>query len=661
MRRMRLIKIVLILSSLSFSQGFLHTEGKEIVEGNGEPILLRGFGLGGWLVPEGYMLINRAWIEGFESPTQIENHILDLIGEEKSREFWEDYRKNFVSRADIDQIAEWGFNHIRLPFHYKQFHTEDGSTPIGYEIVDTLLSWCEPYNMYVILDMHCAPGAQNGGPISDSDGIARLWLEEDKKELTVEIWREIAEYYSDNTLIGGYDLINEPVLPQGVTLSEFKQLYIDITQAIREVDQNHIVFIEGNWYGTDFSGLTPPWDDNMSYSFHKYWGETDISTIQSYLTMRNTYDIPLWMGESGENSNSWYYEALIKLLEENNIGWNFWCHKKADKITSPYSAIISPEYNSLLNYFEGTTFPPTPEEAEYALSTLTTNLKIENCAVNEGVIKCLTDPDYGSISKPYRPHSIPGTIAAVHYDVGNWGVSYTDDNWYNNGDGGYNDGWSYRNDGVDVEKNTNPDGYPYNVGWTEVGEWLGYTVEDVTPGTYNINVSVASNGVAGMFFIQINGVNVSVVNVPASTGGWYNWVDLTIPDVEISDGEQFIRLQIVQGGFNIESITFESVLSNSNESLISNQFKLEKAYPNPFNNEIKIPYKTNSNDIISAKIFNLKGQSVVELYSGKKEAGNHSLTWNGLNNLGQEVSSGTYLLVVDNEQKFYTQKLLLLK
>ena len=658
---MRLIKIVLILSSLSFSQGFLHTEGKEIVEGNGEPILLRGFGLGGWLVPEGYMLINRAWIEGFESPTQIENHILDLIGEEKSKEFWEDYRKNFVSRADIDQIAEWGFNHIRLPFHYKQFHTEDGSTPIGYEIVDSLLSWCEPYNMYVILDMHCAPGAQNGGPISDSDGIARLWLEEDKKELTVEIWREIAEYYSDNTLIGGYDLINEPVLPQGVTLSEFKQLYIDITQAIREVDQNHIVFIEGNWYGTDFSGLTPPWDDNMSYSFHKYWGETDISTIQSYLTMRNTYDIPLWMGESGENSNSWYYEALVKLLEENNIGWNFWCHKKADKITSPYSAIISPEYNSLLNYFEGTTFPPTPEEAEYALSTLTTNLKIENCAVNEGVIKCLTDPDYGSVSKPYRPHSIPGTIAAVHYDVGNWGVSYTDDNWYNNGDGGYNDGWSYRNDGVDVEKNTNPDGYPYNVGWTEVGEWLGYTVEDVTPGTYNINVSVASNGVAGMFFIQINGVNVSVVNVPASTGGWYNWVDLTIPDVEISGGEQFIRLQIVQGGFNIESIKFESVLSNSNESLISNQFKLEKAYPNPFNNEIKIPYKTSSEDIISAKIFNLKGQSVVELYSGKKEAGNHSLTWNGLNNLGQEVPSGTYLLVVDNEQKFYTQKLLLLK
>ena len=661
MRRMRLIKIILILSGLSFSQGFLHTAGKEIVEGNGEPILLRGFGLGGWLVPEGYMLINRAWIEGFESPTQIENHVVDLIGEEKSNEFWDEYRKNFVSRADIDQIAEWGFNHIRLPFHYKQFHTEDGSTPIGYEIVDTLLSWCEPYNMYVILDMHCAPGAQNGGPISDSDGIARLWLEDDKKELTVQIWREIADYYSDNTLIGGYDLINEPVLPGGVSLTEFKQLYIDITQAIREVDQNHIVFVEGNWYGTDFSGLTPPWDNNMSYSFHKYWGETDISTIQSYLSMRNTYNVPLWMGESGENSNSWYYETLIKLLEENNIGWNFWCHKKADKITSPYSAIISPEYNNLLNYFEGNTVPPTSQEAEYALSTLTENLKIENCHVNEGVISCLTDPEYGSVSKPYRAHSIPGTIAAVHYDVGNWGISYTDDNWYNNGDGGYNDGWSYRNDGVDVESNTNPNGYPYNIGWTETGEWLGYTVENVTPGNYNINVSVASNGDGGMFFIQINGVNISVLNVPTSTGGWYNWSDLTIPNVEISNENQFIRLQIVQGGFNIESISFESVLSTPKEDAVLNKFKLETAYPNPFNNNIKIPYKTSGDNIISAKIFNLMGQSVIDLLEGNIKKGTHYLTWNGLNNLGQEVPSGTYIFVIENEQSFYTQKLLLLK
>ena len=319
------------------------------------------------------------------------------------------------------------------------------------------------------------------------------------------------------------------------------------------------------------------------------------------------------------------------------------------------------KHNSLLNYFEGNTFPPSAEEAEYALSTLTENLKIENCHVNEGVIACLTDPEYGSVSKPYRPHSIPGTIAAVHYDMGNWGVSYTDDNWYNNGDGGYNDGWSYRNDGVDVEKNTNPNGYPYNIGWTEVGEWLGYTVEDVTPGTYNIKISVASNGGGGMFFVQINGVNINVLNVPSSTGGWYNWSDLTIPNVEISSEKQFIRLQIVQGGFNIESISFEAVLSAPNENILLNEFKLEMAYPNPFNNKIKIPYKAIGYDIVSAKIFNLMGQSVTNLFEGKNKKGSNYLMWDGMNNLGEEVPSGTYFLVVDNRQNIYTQKLLLLK
>jgi len=650
-----------IFSCFSFSQGFLHTDGKEIVEGNGEPILLRGFGLGGWLVPEGYMLINRGWIEGFESPTEIENHVLALIGNEKAEEFWNNYRDNYVAREDIDQLAEWDINHIRLPFHYKQFYTEDGSTPIGYEIVDSLLSWCEPYNIYIILDMHCAPGAQNSGPISDSDGTARLWLEEENKQLTIQIWREIADYYSEHQLIGGYDLINEPVLPQGVTLEEFKQLFIDITSAVREVDQNHIVFIEGNWYGTDFSGLTPPWDNNMSYSFHKYWGETDISTIQSYINLRNTYNVPLWMGESGENSNTWYYDAIITLLEDNNIGWNFWTHKKFDKITAPFNAVVSPEHNNLLNYFEGTTSPPTEEEAEFALSTLIENLKLENCQINKGVIASITDPEYGFVSKPYMPHSIPGTIPAVHYDIGTWGVSYTDSDWINNGDGGYNEGWAYRNDGVDVEKNTNPNGYPYNVGWTEVGEWLGYTVEDVTPATYNINISIASNGDGGMIFIQINGVNVSVVNVPISTGGWYSWADLTIPNVEILGGEQFIRLQVVQGGFNIESITFETALNTSDENLVLGGFNIRKAYPNPFNNNIKIPFIVGKKSVVTAEIFNINGQSIFQLFNGKADTGNNILHWKGINQYGKEVTSGTYFLVIKNDNITRKQKILLLK
>ena len=556
---MRIVIGLTFLFHILFAQGFLHVEDGQIVEGDGESILLRGFGLGGWLVPEGYMLHNKAWIEGFESPTEIEEHIVSLIGAELAESFWALYRENYVAQVDIDQIAEWGFNHIRIPFHYKQFYNESGSeTPIGYDIIDELITWCEPYNMYIILDMHCAPGGQNGGPISDSDGTARLWLEEENKELTIQIWREIAEYYSDNTLIGGYDLINEPVLPSGVSLEEFRQLYIDITDAIREVDSNHIVYIEGNWYGTDFSGLTPPWDDNMSYSFHKYWGETSLSTIQSYISMSGQHNIPLWMGESGENSNQWYYE-VFSLLEENNIGWNFWTHKKVEKITSPFSAIVTPQYQTLINYWSGSGSQPSSVYAEAALISLANSLKLENCISLPGVIASLTDPEYGEISKPYSEHSIPGTIPAAEYDIGAWGLSYTDSDYLNDGDGNYNEGWSFRNDGVDIEANGS-EGLPYTVGWTDAGEWLGYTIQNVTPGTYDLKIKVAAPSSGGLFFVQLNGTNLSVIDVP-STGGWYNWQNVLVPDVEISNGEQFFKIQIVQAGFNIERIKFELLAS----------------------------------------------------------------------------------------------------
>ena len=644
---------------MSFSQGFLHNVDGEIVEGNGEPILLRGFGLGGWLVPEGYMLHNQAWIAGFESPTEIENHVIDLIGVDAAENFWDLYRENYVAQADIDQIAEWGFNHIRVPFHYKQFYDSTGTeTPMGYAIIDELISWCEPYNMYIILDMHCAPGGQNGGPISDSDGTARLWLEESNKELTIQIWKEIATYYSDNTLIGGYDLINEPVLPGGVSLEEFKQLYVDITNAIREVDTNHLLFIEGNWYGTDFAGLTPPWDENMSYSFHKYWGQTDLSTIQSYINMRNNYGVPLWMGESGENSNHWYYE-VFKLLEENNIGWNFWTHKKVDKITSPFSAYVSPQYQIVIDYLSGNSSQPDPNIAGMGLTSFANSLKIENCLLRRGVVAALTDPEYGEVTKPYVPHSIPGTIPAAYYDVGARGLSYSDSDYWNDGDGGYNDGWVFRNDGVDVEGSDNLN-IPYTVGWTEAGEWLGYTIQDVSPGTYNVTFSIAAPNSGGIFYAQLSGQNLGVIDVPA-TGGWYNWEDLPAQTITLSEGEKFLKIQIVQAGFNIQSVTFDPVLSIRNQRLNPGKFLLGKPYPNPFNPSVKLNLTIEKQGEFQIKIHNVKGELIRIWNRTFTQKGNHTINWDAIDNLGISVPSGIFFISVENSSEIQREKVILLR
>ena len=114
----------------------MHTVGKDIVDKNGNKIILKGMGLGGWLVPEGYML--GTW----GSPTSIRDRITELIGEDSTAIFYEQFEKNYVAEKDIAKLSEWGFNSVRLPFHYKNLSTEYGSyNEKGFSIIDSVLAW----------------------------------------------------------------------------------------------------------------------------------------------------------------------------------------------------------------------------------------------------------------------------------------------------------------------------------------------------------------------------------------------------------------------------------------------------------------------------------------------------------------------------------------
>ena len=112
-----------------------------------------------------------------------------------------------------------------------------------------------------------------------------------------------------NLWVAKYDLLNEPNwdLPGGNAL---RALYMQCTDSIRLVDQDHMIFIEGNWFANDFTGLTPPWDDNLVYSPHKYWSHNEEVDMQFATSIRTAYDVPLYLGESGENSNVWFRDAI---------------------------------------------------------------------------------------------------------------------------------------------------------------------------------------------------------------------------------------------------------------------------------------------------------------------------------------------------------------
>jgi endoglucanase len=572
---------VLITSSFNVNaQGFLRAEGKKIVNDGGE-IILRGHSPGGWLLQEGYMLKT----EGFANAEyQIRNKIEALIGKEKKDAFYEEWYANHFTKKDVDSIAAWGFNSIRVPLHYKLFTLPIEEEPVqgentwltrGFEILDELLGWCIENELYLTLDLHAAPGGQGkDAAISDYDpSKPSLWESQENKNKTIALWRKLAERYKDEQWIGGFDLINEVNWTfSGSNNAPMWDLYRDIAEAIREVNPNHIIFIGGNWWGNDYTGLTAPFDNNLVYSFHKYWSYNDIGSIQWMLDLRNNHNVPIWCGEAGENSNSWYTSA-ISLLENNGIGWAWWAWKKFETITGPLSVPITDEYNQLLSFWNaGGTNPVgsiTAEFAENALWGMLDNIKIENCKIRKDVVDALIRQVSTTETKPFTEHFIPGLIYATDFDLGRLGYAYydTDTATYHVNTGTYtawNTGWSYRNDGVDIqqsEDNLNSNGY--NVGWVNSGEWMKYTVNIDSTAAYRLKVRHAGIYSNTRVSFDLDGFDVTnMIDLPSSPG-WQTWRTTEFEKLLLlPEGKHTLRFKNHTGGANLSFFEFEPVGSS---------------------------------------------------------------------------------------------------
>lgn len=389
------------------SQGFLHAEGTRIVDGSGKEILLKGIGLGGWMLQEPYMLKLPASIK---TQYQFREKIVTLIGKEKTVQFYKAWLRNCMQKSDVDSLKAWGFNSIRLPMHYDLFTLPVDKEPVkgkntwlktGFDLTDSLLKWCSEDHIYLILDLHAAPGGQGHDlSIADRDpSKPSLWQSSEDREKTIALWKKLAEKYKEAKWIGGYDLLNEPNWSfehptdkndHGVNdtgNAPLRKLLVQITKAIRSVDNNHMIIIEGNGWANNYNGLMPPWDKNMVVSFHKYWNKNDVASIQKYLDIRNQYEVPLWLGESGENNNNWYQEC-IQLMENHDIGWSWWPLKKIGT-NNPFEVKMPSGFLNILHYWQGTGKKPSVHAAFKALMQLAENYKTKNLIVHYDVLNAL--------------------------------------------------------------------------------------------------------------------------------------------------------------------------------------------------------------------------------------------------------------------------------
>lgn len=630
------------------SSQYLHVSGKKILDPNGSEILLKGIGLGGWLVPEGYMLQTSGIAN---SPREIRNKIESLIGAAETELFYQRYRANFVTRKDIEMIASLGFNSVRLAMHYNLLSPRDQPyvyLESGFVIIDSLLKQCEDNHIFLILDLHCAFGGQNSANISDYDpSYPSLWEDVTNRQRTVDLWKKLAQRYSNKQWIGGYDLLNETVwtLPGNYLL---RSLYIDITNAIRTVDQNHIIFIEGNNWANDFTGLTPPWDENLVYSFHKYWNTNDVGSIQSYLNLRNTANRPLWLGETGENNNKWFTDCAT-LVEQNNIGWSWWTLKKVESVSGFFSVKKPAEYEAVLKYWKGTGPKPSNADCIAAFTKLADNLLLENCVFNPGVIDALIRQPKSYLTVPYKANAIPGIVYASDYDYGRSGFAYNDtDN--------DNSGGQYRNDNVDIESCSDAVSNGYNIGWLNTSEFLKYTVNIQQGGTYKVIFRAAANAAGGSIQIKVdNSAFSGLISIP-QTGGWQMWSDVVLNSITLPSGTHSITMNIVSGGFNLNYLKFELISPSYVEPNSPYLYWLGQNYPNPFNPSTSIDFSIAKAGSVSITIFNTLGKTVKQYTNEYSSPGKYSVSFSG-----ESLPSGVYFYKLQSEGFTKTLKMLLIK
>jgi len=414
--------VALILSSCAKKEEpvqkltFLRTSGHYMVNETNDTILLRGIGLGNWLLPEGYM-----WHfgEAGDRPRKIEKIVEDLTSPEFNQNFWKKFRKNYITEADIKRIKELGFNSVRPALNARVFMTE-GDTAVfieeNFALLDSLVEWCEKHQLYVILDMHGAPGGQTGQNIDDSpNNEPELFMNPIFEHRLIRLWMKLVERYKDNPVVAGYDLLNEP-LPENTGAAEkYKHLlvpmYKRLTEQIRTIDQKHMIILEGYNWSNNWSEFSEVFDDNVVHQFHYYcWSNPDnLNDISYFLQERERLGTPVWVGETGER-NPVIYFGTTQYFEYNNIGWSFWPWKKINNRQVLYSVKEPEGYDKIVEFSRGGE-KPSKELAEKAFTQLLENIKIENCDFLEHISQSIL-------------RQVPARVYAVNYGHDGAGFSF---------------------------------------------------------------------------------------------------------------------------------------------------------------------------------------------------------------------------------------------
>ncbi len=348
---------------------FLQTSQGQIVNERGRPVRLRGVNLGNWLLLEGYMLGARNQPEHV-----IRQNLSRAIGASGVRSFFKRYQDRYIQTTDLDRIRQWGFTIVRAPVNYRLFFPSPVSTYYernGWQRLDWLVRECTKRGLYILLDLHAAPGAQNGDWHSDSRGHAELWTSSTHQATLVRFWTEVAKRYRNTPALAGYDLLNEPILGDKKLLARVYQRCI---KAIRAQKDRHILFLEGTVWSDDFSGLDTIEGEQLAYSPHFYkpspftfnvelditypgriqkthWDKQTLrKNLQGFAQLGKKTKRPILIGEFGVNTRCSVCHAetrwvrdCVDLFNEFGFHWTYWAYKVLSSHMHPSGLLRYPQ------------------------------------------------------------------------------------------------------------------------------------------------------------------------------------------------------------------------------------------------------------------------------------------------------------------------------
>ncbi len=380
------------------ARGFVHAEGRRLVAPDGREFRVRGVNLGHWLVPEAYMF-------GFDGDTtraQMRDLFARALGAPQAERLWQRFHDTFIAEDDIRFIAAAGFNTVRVPMDWTLLVRRDGEDGaprfegVGYALLDRLLGWARAAGVRVILDLHAAPGGQTGASFDGGSGYPLLFYVPADRDLTVRLWQVLAQRYRDEPAVLGYDLLNEPIAPYHDTQylePRLEPLLRRITEAIRAVDPNHLVFLTGGRWSTRVDALGPPFARNLVYTYHMFWASPQRSSIETLINFRDRYDVPLVLTETGEASEDWV-AAFRRLNETNGIGWVLWTYKNMASPATIVAVAKPADWPAIADYVgrarNGADIAPPPRPVvERAFADYLANIAFRNGTIKQSYLQAL--------------------------------------------------------------------------------------------------------------------------------------------------------------------------------------------------------------------------------------------------------------------------------